>query len=78
MTFEFIITPIMILFRQLSSNNTPKDSNVKQYGAINVQSIESYLADGTLWSKYVVVQSPGDDHCLMHSIVKALKNHKIQ
>ena len=56
------------LFRQLSSNCTPIDNNTEQCDAINVQSIESCLADRTLWSKYVTIQSPGDGHCLIHSI----------
>ena len=39
------------VFRQLSSNYTPIDSNMNQYDAIHAQSIESYLAGGTAWSK---------------------------
>ena len=44
-----------------------------QHGCVNVTNIVEDLKTGKFWSMFKLIKSPGDGHCLMHSVVNSLK-----
>ena len=59
----------------LSKSNV--NSTVPLYTDNNtlLRNVTDGLKNGEFWSKYEIVLSPGDGHCIMHSIYKCLNAH---
>ena len=59
----------------VSSDHDQPDNNCirgMQHGCVNVTNIVEDLKTGKCWSMFKLIKSPGDGHCLMHSVVNSL------
>ena len=50
----------------------PRDTFDGQYTGVEVQTVTNYLKSGKFWFSYNIIKSPGDAHCIMHSVVNSL------
>ena len=55
-----------------SADTQPRDTSDGQYTGVKVQTVTNDLKSGKFWFSYNIVKSPGDGHCIMHSIVNSL------